>query len=313
MSGSYWIRGIPAEHARGPWSTARATRGIAADLHEEPAARPRSTTDGFRRRRAAGPRCRVQSRRPVTPACPEVAAGRPARPCRGPARPLRWRSMVSWLAFAPVAAFVIACALGLLVLARGLRNRRRAAAGDPMPAVPWGIAMLRSPWTGGFWLLFGLIGLVLWRPAVGWQAESSAYWTDGRVPALDEAVRSEIVDWARDARPVGVAVGLVTPDGTARATFGQRPAARGTAAPGRDVRDRLDHEDVHRRAAGVARRPGRRQPGRQAGGLAAGRRRPATGTAVDHPRPPRDAHRRPPEDAARHGRAPACSCACSSA
>ena len=129
--------------------------------------------------------------------------------------------MASWLAFAPVAAFVLACALGLLVLARGLRSRRRAAAGDPTPAVPWGIAMLRSPWTGGFWLLFGLIGLILWRPAVGWQTERSAYWTDGRVPALDEAVRSEIVDWARDARPVGVAVGLVTPEGTARATWGR--------------------------------------------------------------------------------------------
>ena len=128
--------------------------------------------------------------------------------------------MASWLAFAPVAAFVIACALGLLVRMRGVRRRRRAAAGAPLPAVPWGIAMLRSPWTGGFWLLFGLIGLVLWRPAVGWQAESSAYWTDGRVPALDEAVRREIVDWARDERPVGVAVGLVTPDGTARATLG---------------------------------------------------------------------------------------------
>ena len=89
-----------------------------------------------------------------------------------------------------------------------------------MPPVPWGFAMLRSPWTGTFWLLFGLIGLVLWRPAVGWQTEDSGYWTDGRVPSLDEVVRGEIVDWAREERPVGVAVGLVTPDGTARATFG---------------------------------------------------------------------------------------------
>ena len=128
--------------------------------------------------------------------------------------------MASWLAFAPVAAFVIACALGLLVLMRGVRQRRRSADGAPPPTVPWGIALLRSPWTGAFWLLFGLIGLVLWRPAVGWQAESSAYWTDGRLPVIDDVVRGEIVDWAREQRPVGVAVGIVTPDGTARATLG---------------------------------------------------------------------------------------------
>ena len=128
--------------------------------------------------------------------------------------------MTSWLAFSPVAAFVIACGLGLLVLVRGVRARRLASAGVRMPAVPWGVALLRSPWTGAFWLLFGLIGLVLWRPAVGWQAEGSAYWTDGGVPALDEVVRGEIVDWAREEHPVGVAVGLVTPDGAARATFG---------------------------------------------------------------------------------------------
>ena len=128
--------------------------------------------------------------------------------------------MSSWLAFAPVAAFLIACALGLRVLVRGVGRRRRASGGAPTPAAPWGIAVLRSPWTGAFWLLFGLIGLALWRPAAGWQAEGSAYWTDGRLPALDESVRGAIVDWAREQRPVGVAVGLVTPDGTARATFG---------------------------------------------------------------------------------------------
>ena len=141
--------------------------------------------------------------------------------------------MGSWLAFAPVAAFVLACALGLLVLARGVRRRRRAAAGDPLPAVPWGIALLRSPWTGAFWLLFGIIGLMLWRPAVGWQTEGSAYWTDGRVPALDAVVRDEILDWAREERPVGVAVGIVTPDGAARATFGSARLPRG--APLRDA------------------------------------------------------------------------------
>ena len=128
--------------------------------------------------------------------------------------------MASWLAFGPVAAFVIACALGSLVLVRGVRRRRRASAGARMSTTPWGIAMLRSPWTGAFWLLFGLIGLVLWRPAAGWQAEGSAYWSDGRVPALDEVVRSEIIDWAREERAVGVAVGIVTPGGAARATYG---------------------------------------------------------------------------------------------
>ena len=129
--------------------------------------------------------------------------------------------MGSWLAFAPVAAFLLSCALGLLVLARGVRTRRRVSAGAAAPPVPWAIAGLRSPWTGAFWLLFGFIGLVLWRPAIGWQAESSGYWTDGGVPALGEVVRGEIANWAREERPVGVAVGIVTPDGTARATLGR--------------------------------------------------------------------------------------------
>ena len=129
--------------------------------------------------------------------------------------------MGSWLGFAPVAAFLLSCALGLLVLARGVRTRRRVSAGAAAPPVPWAIAGLRSPWTGAFWLLFGFIGLVLWRPAIGWQAESSGYWTDGGVPALGEVVRGEIANWAREERPVGVAVGIVTPDGTARATLGR--------------------------------------------------------------------------------------------
>lgn len=141
--------------------------------------------------------------------------------------------MSTWLAFAPVAAFILAFALGLLVLVRGVRTRRRAAAGHPLPAVPWGIALLRSPWTGAFWLLFGLLGLVLWRPAVGWQAAGSAYWTDGRVPALDQMMRDEILGWAREQRPVGVAVGIVTPDGAARATFGSARLPWG--APLRDA------------------------------------------------------------------------------
>jgi len=128
--------------------------------------------------------------------------------------------MGSWLAFSPVAAFVLWCALGLLVLVRGIRRRRRVSQGVATPPVPWGIALLRLPWTGAFWLVLGLLGLVLWRPAIGWQADGSAYWTDGGVPALEEVVRGEIVDWAREERPIGVAVGLVTPDGIARATYG---------------------------------------------------------------------------------------------
>ena len=129
--------------------------------------------------------------------------------------------MGSWLAFSPVAAFVLWCALGLLVLVRGVRRRSRASQGAATPPVPWGIALLRSPWTGAFWLALGLIGLVVWRPAIGWQAPRSAYWTDGGVPSLDEVVREEILDWAREERPIGVAVGIITPDGTARATLGR--------------------------------------------------------------------------------------------
>ena len=129
--------------------------------------------------------------------------------------------MGSWLAFSPVAAFVLWCALGLLVLVRAIRRRRRVSLGLAMPTVPWGIALLRSPWTGAFWLALGLVGLSLWRPAIGWQADGAAYWTDGGVPALEEVVRGEIVDWAREERPIGVAVGLVTPDGIARATHGR--------------------------------------------------------------------------------------------
>lgn len=129
--------------------------------------------------------------------------------------------MGSWLAFSPVAAFLAWCALGVYVLVRGVRQRRRSSSGAGAPALPWGIALLRSPWTGAFWLVLGLTGLVLWRPAIGWQADGSGYWTDGGVPALDEVVRSEIADWAREERPIGLAVGIVTPDGAARATLGR--------------------------------------------------------------------------------------------
>ncbi len=57
--------------------------------------------------------------------------------------------------------------------------------------------------------------------AVGWQEEESAFWSDGGVPALEASLRDEIVGWAREHRPVGVAVGIVADDGVARATFGR--------------------------------------------------------------------------------------------
>ena len=71
------------------------------------------------------------------------------------------------------------------------------------------------------WLVLGLLGLTAASNSVGWQTEGSAFWSDGGVPALEARLRDEIVGWAREHRPVGVAVGIVAEDGVARATFGR--------------------------------------------------------------------------------------------
>ena len=73
---------------------------------------------------------------------------------------------------------------------------------------------------GAFWLALGLMGLILVRPAIGWRSDGSVFWTDRGVRALDGRLRDEITNWAREHRPVGLAVGVIADGGSGRATLG---------------------------------------------------------------------------------------------
>ena len=308
-----------------PRNTARATR---CAPHASHAASPRTRTRSLPP--STRPKCRVQPSGPSR----LRALGAPPASQSGLQLPARHREgtvIGRRLKVARGCRRVTMALDGVLACVRsgcGVRHRLRArpAGAGPRPAESAPRSRRRSDTRralGHRHAALALDGRLLapLRPcragpvaaAVGWHAESSAYWTDGRGAGARRggAPRDRRLG---PRRTPGRGGGRPRYTGRNRARdVRERPVARGTAAPGSDVRDRLDHEDVHRHPAGVARRPGRRQPGRHAGGAAAGRRRPAGGTAADHPRPP---SRRTPR--ASRGRrptwaGPACSCAWSSA
>ena len=64
------------------------------------------------------------------------------------------------------------------------------------------------------------MGLILARPAIGWRSDDSSFWTDAGIRGLDGPLRDEIVDWTREQRPVGLAVGISADGATGRATLG---------------------------------------------------------------------------------------------
>ena len=128
--------------------------------------------------------------------------------------------MLELLPFGVLALCLEWCVRGVRRLVRGPRAR----APVPDPAAPRNtttrLAWRQSRWMGAFWLALGLTGLILVRPAIGWWSDDSAFWTDPGMRALDGPLREEIVDWARERRPVGLAVGIIADGRVGRATLG---------------------------------------------------------------------------------------------
>ncbi len=83
--------------------------------------------------------------------------------------------MMELLPFGILALFLEWCVRGIRRLVRG--PRAHAAASDP--AAPrkrtTRLACRQSRWMGACWLALGLMGLILVRPAIGWQSEGSSF------------------------------------------------------------------------------------------------------------------------------------------
>ena len=128
--------------------------------------------------------------------------------------------MSPWLSFVLAALLMWSSAYGVWQLVRPRERARTQDRDAPRPSASryrW----FQSRWAGAAWLVLGLLGLTAASNSVGWQTEGAAFWSDGGVPALEARLRSDIVGWARQHRPVGVAVGIVADDGVARATLGR--------------------------------------------------------------------------------------------
>lgn len=128
--------------------------------------------------------------------------------------------MLELLPFGILALFIEWCVRGVRRLVRG--PRARAAASDPATRGhgTTRLAWRQSRWMGTCWLALGLTGLILVRPAIGWWSADPASGTDPGVRGLDAPLRDELVDWARERRPVGLAVGIVAGGRVRRATLG---------------------------------------------------------------------------------------------
>ena len=128
--------------------------------------------------------------------------------------------MLELLPFGILALFIEWCVRGVRRLVRG--PRARAAASDPATRGhgTTRLAWRQSRWMGACWLALGLTGLILVRPALGWWSADPASGTDPGVRGLDGPLRNELVDWARERRPVGLAVGIVADGRVRRATLG---------------------------------------------------------------------------------------------
>lgn len=136
--------------------------------------------------------------------------------------------MSVWLSFAFVATLVCACLHGVYQLVR----RPPGPRGPSVPAEIDRVAP-RAPRSRARTVAVLLVNcalLVNMRPEIGWQPPETAFWSDGGLPALEGALHAEIVGWAQQNPVSGVAVGIVTPAGVARATFG-RSSLRPGAAP----------------------------------------------------------------------------------
>ena len=128
--------------------------------------------------------------------------------------------MSSWLSFVLAALLMWSSAYGVWQLVRP-RERARTQDRDALRPSASRYRWFQSRWAGAGWLVLGLLGLTAASNSVGWQTEGAAFWGDGGVPALEARLRSDIVGWARQHRPVGLAVGIVADDGVARATLGR--------------------------------------------------------------------------------------------
>ena len=137
--------------------------------------------------------------------------------------------MLELLPFGILALFIEWCVRGVRRLVRG--PRARAAASDPATRGhgTTRLAWRQSRWMGACWLALGLTGLILVRPAIGWWSADPASGTDPGVRGLDGPLRDELVDWARERRPVGLAVGIVADGRVRRATLGHSRLTPGGA------------------------------------------------------------------------------------
>lgn len=128
--------------------------------------------------------------------------------------------MVELLPFVILALFIEWCVRGVRRLLRAPREPTTssdpAAARGPAARVPW----RESRWMGACWLALGLTGLILVRPAIGWWSDASSLRTAPGVRALDGPLRDELVDWADEHSPVGLAVGIVADGRIRKATLG---------------------------------------------------------------------------------------------
>ena len=128
--------------------------------------------------------------------------------------------MLELLPFGLLALFVEWCTRGIRRLVRGARARTGPSRSAKPLETAGRFAWRRSRWMGACWLALGLTGLILVQPALGWRSDDSSFWTDPGMRALDGPLREEIVDWAGERRPVGLAVGIIADDRVRRATLG---------------------------------------------------------------------------------------------
>ena len=119
------------------------------------------------------------------------------------------------------------CVRGIRRLVRGARARTGPTHSAETLETPGRAAWRQSKWMGACWLALGLTGLILVQPAIGWRSNDSSFWTDPGMQALDGPLRAEVVDWARERRPVGLAVSIVADGRVRRATLGHGRLMRG--------------------------------------------------------------------------------------